>query len=1235
MVPAMSASTDVLLGQAAIARGLLTRERLDEALARRDATAAGSALGPFLVRAGWITPDQLLALAREVESMRAKTRDGAQGDTLIEDDRPAPSPGPDPADVVKSRGFTPEPGAPPRPSADASSAHAARGVATLAGGPASASTPGSLEGGRFGKYRLEERIGQGGMGAVYRAVDTELHRTVAVKVLLGADDTGDERVRRFQREAETAGKLRHPHIVTIFEVGCEAGHHYFAMEYVEGASLSQLLYDKQLRLDDAVDIFLQVVEAIDYAHRHQVIHRDLKPQNIMVDRERRAYVTDFGLAKELTARTRLTQTGKLMGTPMYMAPEQANAEAGKIDALTDVYALGAVLYEILTGRPPFDGASPAEIVYAVLFKDPAPPTSLNRRVPVDLETICLKALEKERERRYAGAGELAADLKRFREGEAIRAKPASRLSRVLRRVRRHRGATLGVAAAFAVAAIAVGWAGVHSIRSAERERRVAEQEERTRRDREAMDARRKAQESAAALLVQAEREEGEGALALLDRAVALDPDSVAVRLRRAKRFAKLDRDAEAIADLDHVLARDPENLQALYERSQIHGWSARDHAKAEQDILAMLALDPEDVLALESQGCLLLIRGRNLDALAPLTRAIEKDPARWSPYYYRGTAKAVGRDLAGAVQDLTDALERRPDDPAMLLTDRAKYRNWMLEANEALADAEQALRLGPNNARALSQKGTALGLLGRRAEALQAAREAIALAPNEAEMYARLGQVHRSFNELDAALEAGARALQVDPRCVMARHLRAEILTTQGRHADAIAECDAVLADSEHWHDAHLIKAEALLELGDLGKAMTSIDRAIAMEPDEPNGYSIRSRIHGARGDRAAMQIDLQRHIDLMSARKIDSPAFHVVLGRALGLAGRFEEGIARYTKAIDRDPNFAEAYKDRAALLIQVRRLDLAARDAQKYVELRPEEFDAHRLQGLVHLVQNRPAEAVRSYEEAVRVRPAGSTEVWNNLAHAYNVMGRVPDAVQALERGLALDATNDGILFNLACLQAKTGKISEGIESLAKAIENGYDHWDHLRTDPDLDPMEATPAFAPAIVEACLNRATGMTESARSVMGYAPVQARLELERAADVLSFAATLAEAAPSRSTRVRVFWLRSTVWRYLKARAKEIADLERAAALDPSYESRLRHAVGLRELDEGRPADAVREFTAALETEPGLADARCDRGKAKLLLGDRAGALEDLEAGFQKRPELKPYYQTEWLRAKAE
>jgi eukaryotic-like serine/threonine-protein kinase len=275
----------------------------------------------------------------------------------------------------------------------------------------------------FGNYRLLAEIGRGGMGVVYKARQEDLDRIVAVKMILSSHLASAEQVRRFQAEARAAAKLRHSHIVPIHEVGQCNGQDYFTMEYIEGQSLAQRIEDGPVDVHAAVRIVSAIARAVEYLHRQGIVHRDLKPSNILLDAQDEPYLTDFGLAKLFAPDVQLTATGVIAGTPAYMAPEQAAGHSREVGPAADIYSLGAILYELLTGVPPFSEENPLDTLLNVLSVDPMLPRRLNPKIPRELELICLTCLQKTPGERYASAEALADDLDRFARGEPIKVRP--------------------------------------------------------------------------------------------------------------------------------------------------------------------------------------------------------------------------------------------------------------------------------------------------------------------------------------------------------------------------------------------------------------------------------------------------------------------------------------------------------------------------------------------------------------------------------------------------------------------------------------------------------------------------------------------------------------------------------------------------------------------------------------------------------------------------------------------
>ncbi len=285
----------------------------------------------------------------------------------------------------------------------------------------------------LGDYLLQEEIGRGGMGIIYRARQRSLKRDVAVKLILHGAKASDADQQRFQSEVAAAAQLDHPNIVPIYEFGIESNWQYYGMKLVEGHDLTKDIAKGPMSERDAAQLVMTIARAIHYAHQQGVIHRDLKPANILLDVQGVPHVSDFGLAKQVDSSDSLTDTGAILGTPSYMSPEQASGGRGNVGPVSDVYSLGAILYALVTGRPPFQSSSPVDTVLMVLEQDPLPPRLLNTKMSRDLELIVLKSLQKPIDLRYSSAAALADDLDAFLTNEAISAR-SGHISDVVARV---------------------------------------------------------------------------------------------------------------------------------------------------------------------------------------------------------------------------------------------------------------------------------------------------------------------------------------------------------------------------------------------------------------------------------------------------------------------------------------------------------------------------------------------------------------------------------------------------------------------------------------------------------------------------------------------------------------------------------------------------------------------------------------------------------------------------------
>src|ERR1700757_412016 len=291
--------------------------------------------------------------------------------------------------------------------------------------------------GELGDYELLEEVGRGGQGVIFRARQKSLNRTVALKVIRLGQWASKAHLKRFRLEAEAAARLEHPGIVPIHEVGERDGSCYFSMKFVEGGQLDEVTRREPMPIRRAVELIAKVARTVHYAHEHGILHRDIKPGNILLDAKGEPHLTDFGLARLVESESSVTQTLDVLGTPSYMAPEQAVGNNAAVSSATDVYGLGAVLYQLLTGQPPFAGGTTYETIKLLLDTEPKQPRLLNPKIDRDLSTICLKCLEKDPKRRYASALALAEDLERWLKHEPITARRVGPLVRGGKWVRRN------------------------------------------------------------------------------------------------------------------------------------------------------------------------------------------------------------------------------------------------------------------------------------------------------------------------------------------------------------------------------------------------------------------------------------------------------------------------------------------------------------------------------------------------------------------------------------------------------------------------------------------------------------------------------------------------------------------------------------------------------------------------------------------------------------------------------
>ncbi|HET6202824.1 MAG TPA: protein kinase [Planctomycetota bacterium] len=798
----------------------------------------------------------------------------------------------------------------------------------------------------LGDFTLIREIGRGGMGVVYVAEQTTLRRTVALKVLPVDLTASPARVERFKREAEAAARLHHPNIVPIFAAGAEEGQHWIAMEYVEGTSLDRLLEgmsrpagapredDVPLVITEAkgdlldaegepwrpgapapppppgtvereispsalqhahvqrmAELFEKVARALHHAHEQGIIHRDVKPANILLDREGEPRVTDFGLARE-EGTASLTRTGDMLGTPLYMSPEQLTAKRVPIDRRTDVYSLGVSLYQALALRPPFDGDSSQEVIRQILFAEPAAPRKRNPRVPRDLETIVLKCIEKNSERRYRTSLEVAEDLHRFLRDEPIQGKRASLPYRLWKKARSARvsiAASIAAGAAaglFLLVVLAVtllrGGDSAGLPRGNPAAREANERATRFLQDGNlaaALDEARRAadlQPDAPAFLetlgeVYEKANNPKEAANAYGRALEIERrgsrlGNLDLSKRHASLLADAGKTADAVREWTAILEVRPGDFEALhgrgmaYEALEKHAEAIADlEAEADsrravaEELLRPLPADPASPISAEQVDLArraevaddknmrailhlahaFLREGKNLEARGKFDRAIEVDPMSVAAHLGRARAlDALGEpggkdETNGAIFSVSEALSLAPENVEALLL-RSEIRTRIGNPSGALADAEEAVRRSPRSVGALLRRGAARFDRGDLPGA-RADFEAASVdtGPTGSRAMRAAGVCAFAMGDLEVARAGFERALQADRTNPSGLLLAGVAAAAAGDHAAAVSDFSAALATPASPPEARARRAFSFQRMGMLAEYWDDLDAAL------------------------------------------------------------------------------------------------------------------------------------------------------------------------------------------------------------------------------------------------------------------------------------------------------------------------------------------------------------------------------------------------------------------------
>jgi len=921
----------------------------------------------------------------------------------------------------------------------APSAEAAAHGSPRPGGQIAAQDEGTTYVGRtLGGYHILREIGRGGMGVVYLAEEPALRRMVAVKVLPSQLTLVPGAIARFEREASTAARLRHPGIVEIYAVGEEAGTHFFAMEYIEGIPLDKLVARMQgeapgppegARLAEAVSVSMHgteaapeegvqapratsatwskayvesvcrqvagIADALEHAHKAGVIHRDVKPSNILVRDDGTAVLTDFGLARE-EGLPSMTQSGLFAGTPYYVSPEQAMSRRIRVDHRTDIFSLGVTLYELITLRRPFEGRSSQEVLARIVGKEPPNPQKLNPRLAPDLVTIVLKAIEKDPERRYATAGAMAEDIRAFLEYRPIAARRTSVAHRLRRWLRRE-----PLKAAFA-GVLLLGIPVIAALGGYVLARRP-----------EIAAARQ------AARLARVELALEQGYLEMAEG----NPD-------------------RSVSAFERALAEEPMSPEAI-------GGLALAHVRAGEAATALAFLDGHAAAAarypeLERVRAMALRAGLRGDEAADLDRRLG-EPVSALGFFLEGS-QATLRAEGGSPEAFAPAVDLLSRAVILSANARALYHFELAHAAGHARDVVTARRcaealeaLWPDSARSGIWRGLALARVGDHESSVAGYRRALELDPEDSLTHCNLGVELGAGGDVAGSIAEFRRAIELDPKYVEPHNFLGDALSKLGEWPGAIDEFRSAAALDEHDARTHCNLSNAFRTVGDVQGAIAEASRAIELDPK----YALaRQNLGNALFDSG----DLQRAIaEYRCGLELDPKLAHLhyCLGTVLRAAGDYRGAAAELRREIDLDPLYPPAHVNLGLTLKNSGDLPGAIGEYRLALEIDPLNADAHNNLSLSLAESGDRAGARASFEQWTRVLP-DDPEAWNGLAwflvdpEAPHEAGDVATGMQAAQRAVDLSKVPDPVILDtLAEATFQSGDATRAVAIEEQALD------------------------------------------------------------------------------------------------------------------------------------------------------------------------------------------------------
>jgi tetratricopeptide (TPR) repeat protein/serine/threonine protein kinase len=921
----------------------------------------------------------------------------------------------------------------------------------------------SLIGKRLGDFEILSLIGTGGMGAVFLARQVSLDREVALKVISDISGTRAKSLERFNRETKVLAKVSHQNIVPIYEVGQQGPYSYFAMEYVKGVSLDKILsgirnarpdekasvvmhrcldaqasiYDSSCHKDSSngaeIDtdyiveigrIIISIASALDYAHKKGILHRDVKPSNILITSDGTAKLVDFGLAKGQTQQT-ITVTGEFFGTPSYVSPEQIR-KPDIVDCRSDVFSLAATYYECLTLHPPFGGDTINETLTQVISREAIPPKKYCPRLSTDFNTVLLHALEKLPEDRYQTAADFADDIENVLEFKSITAKRPSITQKTYKTLRRNLLKVVMVVVCILV--IVLGYFLFSS--------RIQQKNETIARELYQLGSRKTSQG------------EFTEALMYLEKAIKVNPKFTGAYNLAGDCFRSLGQHQKAIEIYKQAIEIDPNNTDACCNLGTTYRDLGR-HNEAIEVFKQTIRRNPNNTVAYYNLGITYRDLGRHDEAIEAFKQTVKINPNNTDAYCNLGT---IDRDLGRrdeAIEAFKQMIRINPNDADAYCNLGTTYRDSGRH-NEAIEAFKQTVRINPNNTDAYCNLGTIYRDLGLQDEAIETFKQMVRINPNDADAYAELGTAYSWLSRAEDAIDAYKQALRITPNNIALYRKLASSYSMANRHEKVVETYKQIVtiiqeSDFQPWQYYDL--GIAYYNLGRTEEAIVALNKAIRINPDLGFAYWLLGVIYKDIGDgersKEAFEESIKAYERSIRMNPRDDFAYES-LGSSYKELGRNEEAIEAYKHAVGINPYNIEAYiglGDSFLSLNPYKEYKEAIEAFKQAIKIDPNCVRAYYHLGSTYGLSGQYDKSLEILKQAIKI-DSNYAFAFNSLGWTYEQLGQYGEAIEAYRHAISIDVNDPIFLGSLAslystCPQDDLRNGQEAVKLAEKACE------------------------------------------------------------------------------------------------------------------------------------------------------------------------------------------------------